>query len=93
MKRALAALALLVPLTTQAVVFGIVRTSGGQLELHDTPGPCVGGALAATYRPANPKSEPVQGCWVARDGFVYLVFLDGDVGKIPMAAVREPETT
>lgn len=93
MKRAIAALALLAPLSAGAAVVGVIRSQHGQIELHDTAGPCVGGALAATYRPANPADAPVPGCWVARNGRVVLVFFDGDVASAPIEAVRKPAQT
>ena len=90
MKKLLVSL-LLAPLTAHAAMVGVVKNDEGQIELYSTPGLCVNGALAATYRSVKTSVDPIQGCWTMRGGVVYLVFLDGDMGQIPAAAVRKPE--
>ena len=89
MRAAIIALCLLAA-PAHAAVVGIAITSDGQIELHDTAGPCVGQALFATYRPANPAHAVVGGCWSAGNGMVAVMFFDGDYARFPMAAVRKP---
>lgn len=84
----LAALAL-VPLVAGAKVVGVVSMQGGaELLLHDDAGPCVRGARRAEY---VKQGEPVvPGCWLSAGAVLHLVFFDGDVGTVPLQAVRQP---
>lgn len=90
MRAAITALCLLAA-PAHAAVFGTANTITGRIDLHNTAGAvCVGDALAATYRPANPDATTVSGCWTAGGDVVFVVFFDGDIARIPMAAVRKP---
>lgn len=74
-----------------AAVIGIVEAGGGAvIELHDTAGACVGGALSAVYRQALPSQVTVPGCWVMGQTSMMVAFMDGDAVHIPAAAVRKP---
>ena len=73
-----------------AAVVGIARNADGQIELHDTAGPCVGTALTAIYRPTKPGEPQLAGCWVQLiDDFVFA-FFDGVIAVIPREAIRQP---
>lgn len=61
---------------------------GGVVLLHDEPGPCVGRAQLAEY--FNAAGEKTLGCWITRGAHIALVFFDGDVGSIPITALRTP---
>lgn len=88
----LIALALLAAGAANAGVVGVVDLrSGASLRLYDDPGVCVGKALRVEY--VEPGQPVISGCWVLRpNGVVTVVFLDGDRGDVPAAAVRKPES-
>ena len=93
-KAAVLAACLIVASTAHAELIGIVDAGRGTLiELHDTAGPCVGGALHAVYRQALPSQVTVPGCWVMGQGSVRVAFLAADTAIIPVAAVRKPTPT
>lgn len=74
-----------------AEVVGVVDAGNGTvIELHDTAGACVGGALSAVYRQALPSQVTVPGGWVMGQTSVMVAFMDGDAARIPFAAVRRP---
>lgn len=85
-------LAMLLPLTlanlAHAAVIAVAAEGAVRLELHDTAGPCVGQARHAVYSDGRQR---VPGCWVARDGAVHVVFLDGDHASVPIQLFRKPE--
>lgn len=85
-------LAMLLPLTfanlAHAAVIAVAAEGAVRLELHDTAGPCVGQARHAVY---SDGKQRVPGCWVARDGAVQVVFLDGDQATVPVQLFRKPE--
>lgn len=68
---------------------GVADTeTGAALVFHDDKGICVGEALRAEF--VAPGKPTIAGCWVARGPFVYVVFLDGDIARVPVAAIRKP---
>lgn len=71
-----------------AAVIAVAVEGAVRLELHDTAGPCVGAARHAVY---SDGQQRVPGCWVARDGAVHVVFLDGDRASVPAQLFRKPE--
>lgn len=82
----------LLPGPVHARVFAEAPLAGGAtIVLHDEPGPCVGGAMLAQFISAAGEITP--GCWVKRPGHVAIVFLDGDVGAVPEAALQKPKTS
>lgn len=85
-------LAMLLPLTladlAHAAVIAVAVDGAVRLELHDTAGPCVGAARHAVY---SDGQQRVPGCWVARNGAVHVVFLDGDRASVPAQLFRKPE--
>jgi hypothetical protein len=87
---AFACLAILT-VTAQADVVGTVKAEGGRIDLHNEPGICVADALRASYVPS--RGEPVGGCWVTSNGVVLVVFLDGDIARIPVLAIKAPDKT
>lgn len=56
--------------------------TGATVTLHAGPGPCVDGAMAAVWRPAD-RSRSVLGCWRPVPGGVIVAFLDADRADIP----------
>lgn len=64
-----------------------VQTPQGRIELHQDRGPCQGHAKRAAY--VAPNGESVGGCWITQGQVVGLVFLDGDVARIPIAALQK----
>ncbi len=92
--QACALIACLATALAHAEVVGVVDAGRGTvIELHDTAGPCVGGALHAVYRHALPSQATVPGCWVMGQGAVRVAFMDADTAIIPVAAVRKPTPT
>lgn len=86
-----AALAALSLSATAAIKAQADMPGGAMVLLHDEAGPCVAGALLAQYIAADGTVTP--GCWVTRPGHVAIVFLDGDVGAIPLGALKPPKNT
>ena len=77
-----------------AEIVGVVDAGRGtMIELHDTAGQCVSGALQAIYRQALPSQVSIPGCWVMVPGAINVVFFDADGARIPVSAVRKPVTT
>lgn len=62
---------------------------GVYVVFHDTSGPCLGGARLVEYIGKN--GDKVPGCWTARGDKLMCVFLDGDVGAVPMSALKDPK--
>lgn len=85
-------LVMLLPLTlahlAHAAVIAVAAEGSVRLELHDTAGPCVGAARHAVF---TDGAQRVPGCWVAREGTVHVVFLDGDRASVPVNLFRKPE--
>lgn len=81
---------LLVAAPAQAEVIEVLELLRGEVVLfHDTPGPCVRGALFAEYR-ETPFAEPIPGCYVIKRDWVWIVFLDTDTLHAPKVALRKP---
>jgi hypothetical protein len=84
-----ALLALVLCGSAHSAVIGVADTPAGSILLHDTPGICVGDALYAEWVPhTGPR---VAGCWTAGGPSVNVVFLDGDLARIPPQAVKAPK--
>ena len=86
------ACALLTALATtaaQAEVVGYVQSPEGRIDLHEDRGPCKAEAKRAEYVPIQ-GGEAVTGCWISKGKVVGVVFLDGDVAQIPVAALMKP---
>ena len=64
-------------------------SEGIYVVFHDTSGPCLGEAKLVEYVPKDGNKVP--GCWVARGDKLMCVFLDGDVGAVPMAHLKDPK--
>jgi hypothetical protein len=63
---------------------------GAMVYLHDTAGPCVGRALQVQYIDAAGASS--WGCWVQNaPTHISMVFLDGDIGRVAVEALRPPK--
>lgn len=72
---------------------GVVPGEGGStMELHSAAGGCSGGARLAIWFSVDRK-ERVPGCWKPiGNGTLQIAFSDGDVARIPMAAVQKPSS-
>jgi hypothetical protein len=88
MKRLAMLLSLTLANLAHAAVIAVAAEGAVRLELHDTAGPCVGEARHAVF---SDGTQRVPGCWVARDGAVHVVFLDGDRASVPVNLFRKPE--
>lgn len=71
-----------------AKVVGVVDSTPGRIELSDESGICMGTARAAAYVAGDGTKTP--GCWTGMQGGVFVVFLDGEIARIPMSAIRPP---
>lgn len=67
----------------------VVQTAGGRIELHQDRGPCQRLARRAAYVPAKGEGETVAGCWVGEGDVVAIVFFDGDIARVPVAALKK----
>jgi hypothetical protein len=66
--------------------------TGAVINLYDDKGDvCVGEALRAEYVVPGKPEQSVSGCYrVAPEiGVVFFVFFDGEVARVPMAALRQ----
>jgi hypothetical protein len=88
----IAPLLLALTLPAQAAVVGVAEGQGAHIALHDDSGGlCVGSALMAEHVPD--KGDRIMGCWTVGNGIVFVVFLDGEIAKFPIQAVKPPKTT
>lgn len=71
-----------------AAVIGVAEGEGAHIDFHDDAGPCVGKALRAEHVPD--KGTRVAGCWTTDGRLVFVVFLDGEIARVPAQAVRPP---
>jgi hypothetical protein len=78
-------------LPASAAVVGVVEGQGSHIDFHDEPGICVGNALKAEHVPD--KGARVQGCYTVGNGLVFVVFLDGEIAKVPAQAIKPPTKT
>lgn len=79
-------------LPAQAAVVGVAEGEGAHIALHDDAGGlCVGQARMAEHVPD--KGARVAGCWTTANGLVFVVFLDGEIARFPMQAVKPPKST
>jgi hypothetical protein len=69
-------------------VVGVVEAPHGRLSLYAEATPCVGDAKRAQWVPN--KGASVTGCWTVHAGALIVVFLDGDVARMPVGMVRRP---
>lgn len=73
-----------------AILAEAPMSDGAMVYLHDTAGPCTGRALQVEH--VSQSGERTFGCWVQRaPTHISLVFLDGDIGRIPVEALRPPK--
>lgn len=70
---------------------GVVpMAEGATVEIHSTVGGCLGGAMLAIWYNVDRKVR-VPGCWRPTVGnTVQIAFADGDVARIPVAAIKRP---
>lgn len=77
-------------LSATANVVGVAERDGTSILLHDTKGPCVGDAQFAEFIAVQGLKVP--GCWMLRGQHVSIVFLDGDIAAVPVAALKPPKS-
>lgn len=77
-------------LPAAANLVGVVEQEGTSILLYDTKGPCVGDAQFAEY--VAIQGLKVPGCWMLRSQHVSIVFLDGDIAAVPLAALKPPKS-
>lgn len=87
---ALAAALAAASLAAHAEVIAEAPLDGGaSVVFHDAPGPCMGEAKLVEHIAADGKRTP--GCYVLRGDRLACVFLDGDIGAVPIAALKPPK--
>jgi hypothetical protein len=91
MNKAIALLPLgLLSFACHSAVLGVAdMQDGASIVFHDESGPCKGAAKLASF--ITPKGESIPGCWVSRAQHIAVVFFDGDVGAVPVAALKPPK--
>jgi hypothetical protein len=62
---------------------------GAAVLFHDTAGPRMGEAKLVEHIAADGTRTP--GCYVLRGDKLACVFLDGDIGAVPVAALKPPK--
>ncbi|MBA3599517.1 MAG: hypothetical protein H0W40_19435 [Methylibium sp.] len=60
------------------------------VSLYAERGDCPAGAMRSVYFVARAPAgqNEIPGCYVIKDGFVYMVFADGDQGRVPADMVK-----
>jgi hypothetical protein len=86
----LAMYALMASLPALAGVAAVVDGPQGSLLIHDTTGPCMGSARFAEFV-SNDGKLRIGGCWVSNGELMQIAFLDGDMARVPIAALRKPK--
>lgn len=90
MNKALAVLLWVGSATCQAGIVGVAdMQNGASIVFHDERGPCIGTARLAAF--VSAQGESIPGCWVSRIHHIAVVFFDGDVGAVPVAALKPPK--
>ena len=91
MNKAIAVLPLgLLSFACHSAVLGVAdMQDGASIVFHDESGPCKGAAKLASF--ITPKGDSIPGCWVSRAQHIAVVFFDGDVGAVPVAALKPPK--
>jgi hypothetical protein len=75
---------------SHAGILGVAEmNNGASIVFHDETGPCKGTAKMASFMTA--AGESIPGCWVSRVHHIAVVFFDGDVGAVPVAALKPPK--
>lgn len=69
-------------------ILGTVDSPPGRIELNSEAGPCLGNARSAAYVAADGSRIP--GCWIHGQGGLFVVFMDGEIARIPIGAVKPP---
>jgi hypothetical protein len=76
--------------TCNAGILGVAEMqNGASIVFHDESGPCKGTAKLASFM--TPQGDAIPGCWVSRVHHIAVVFFDGDVGAVPVAALKPPK--
>ena len=78
----------LLALPAQGKIALTVQSEAGKIDLHDEPGICLGDAMRAEF--VTPAGAVTPGCWTVKGTAVFVVFLDGDVARIPVGALKAP---
>ena len=90
MRQVLATLSLFAASLSQASVIGVVHAGEEKVLLHDEQRVCTGAARAAEY--VHKDNAITHGCYVldVHGGFLFVVFFDAEIGRIPLSAIRKP---
>jgi hypothetical protein len=81
--------ALLLCTSAHSAVIGVADIPAGSVLLHDEARMCVGDALYAEWVPVS--GARVAGCWTAGGPSVNVVFLDGEIARIPAQMIKAPK--
>lgn len=74
-----------------AEVIGVIDAGNGAvIDLHNTAGPCVSGAMLAEYWPSRQTALVIPGCYRMIGNMIIVAFLDADTARIPVTAVKNP---
>lgn len=68
---------------------GVAKGPTGTVVFYDERGMCVGDARRAEYVERDKPAIP--GCYTAQGPFLLVVFMDGDIARVPMQAVEPPK--
>lgn len=68
---------------------GVAKGPTGNVVFYDERGMCVGEALRAEY--VEQGKPTIPGCYTAQGPYLLVVFLDGDIARVPMQAVEPPK--
>lgn len=88
---AAAAAGLLGAAPARAEVVAMAKMENGQLELRNDRGPCVKEARQAVY--VGNDGERIDGCYSVHPMGVFVVFMDGEISRIPRQLLRKPDGT
>ena len=75
--------------SAHADVVGFVQSPEGRIDFYEDRGVCKAEAKRAEYVPLR-GGEAVPGCWISKGSYVGIVFLDGDIAQVPVAALQKP---
>ena len=89
MRASLLMLALFAAPALPAPMLTATNAEGESITLHDEDGPCVGEAKFAVWQSPD-KRKAVPGCYVIDGPVVRVVFLDGDMMRVPLGALKKP---
>lgn len=78
----------LVSIPAHAAIFRTVEAPAGRIDLYDEVGVCLGDAHRAEFTDRHTGAK-IPGCWAPLSNeLVQVAFLDADVARIPVSALK-----